>query len=95
MWWDIGYGDCSSYWRTDSSFKKREYPEDVRNRLKQANFETMIRVLQLESLRCQKAAIHGLGHSSHPDKEKALRQYLADNPNLPEWLRLYTLTAIE
>lgn len=93
MWWDIGYGACSDR-HTDPKPVMRILTEEDRQKLIAANFETMVRVLNLKSRACQKAAIHGLGHSSHPDKEKVLRQYLDDNPDLLDWLRSYVMAAI-
>lgn len=92
MWWDIGYGACGH-----SSLKNmlREATEEEKHRLRQATFDTQVRVLKLKGYENQKAAIHGLGHSSHPDKEKVLRNYLDENPDLPAWLRDYAIGAIE
>jgi TPR repeat protein len=90
MWWDVGYGACGR-----NSFPKREIQESDRQRLSQATFETMTRVLQLEARNCQSAAIHGLGHSSHPDKEQALLQFLHDNPDKSDRDRSYVMAAIE
>ncbi len=89
MWWDIGYGSCGS-----PQPPKREVAEKDHGRLRQASFETMVQVLQIKSATCQRAAIHGLGHSSHPDKEKVLQQYLEDHPNLSDGDRGYVLSAI-
>jgi hypothetical protein len=89
MWWDIGYGKCDS-----SDMPKREVVEQDRGRLYQASFETMTKVLRIKSRACQSAAIHGLGHSSHPEKENVLRQYLADHPNLSDGDRAYVMSAI-
>lgn len=90
MWWDIGYGACGD--RAPRIIRKDD--EETRKRLYQATFDTMVRVLHLKSKDCQRAAIHGLGHRRHPDTEKVLRQYLEDNPNLPEYLKEYALGAI-
>ncbi len=89
MWWDVGYGACRSPFPA-----RREIDEADHVRLDQATFETMVRVLQLESTVCQSAAIHGLGHSFHPDKEKVLRQFLSDHPDLSDGDRDFVMRAI-
>jgi hypothetical protein len=90
MWWDVGYGACGG-----NPLPKREGLDSDRQRLYQAEFETMVRVLQLEARNCQSAAIHGLGHSSHPDKEQAFLQFLNDNPDLSDRDRSYVMAAIQ
>lgn len=94
MWWDIGYGACSHGSREDLAVNKREWTEEVRYQLSQATFETMVRVLSHPHMRCQEAAIHGLGHSHHPEKKQVLERYLENNPNIPLRLREYTLAAM-
>lgn len=94
MWWDIGYGGCERPRKYDPNYKPPS-KEDLQ-RLNQAEFETIVRVLNSKSsYEAQHAAIHGLGHRSHPDKIKTLEQYLEDHPNIPAWLREYALYAIE
>lgn len=93
MWWDIGYGSCG--YDGVGRQKPREYSEEDIKRINRANFMVMLEVLNMDSLHCQKAAIHGLGHSKHYEKELVLLEYLDANPDLPASLREYTLEAIK
>ncbi|HEX2906814.1 MAG TPA: hypothetical protein VHO69_08140 [Phototrophicaceae bacterium] len=95
MWWDAGYGRCGGKWRGGTLIKERTMTDEDHKRLYQVYFETMVSVLQLPSRPCQTAAIHGLGHSKHPDKERVLRQYLADHPDLSDRSRSYVMEAIK
>ncbi len=89
MWWDIGYGVCEN-----PTAKRPERTKEDKQRLFQASFDTIVKVLKMPQLSCQEAAIHGLGHSRHPDKERVLQEYLRDNPDLPCRLSDYALAAI-
>lgn len=91
MWWDIGYGACSH----SQPSPRKTLTEAERKRLFQADFETMVRVLGHESLTCQGAALHGLGHSLHPDKENGLLKFLADHPDLSDGARFRIMEAIK
>lgn len=93
MWWDIGYGSCG--YDGIGRQKPREYSEEDIKRINQKNFLVMVEVLNMDSLHCQKAAIHGLGHSKHYEKELVLLEYLDTNPDLPASLREYALDAIK
>jgi hypothetical protein len=68
MWWDcLAYG----YYMANGK------PEDENGaQVQQAMFETLRRILKLESEDCQKSALHGLGHLKHPETEKTIRNYL-------------------
>jgi hypothetical protein len=56
-------------------------------------FETLNRILRLDSVPCQTAALHGLGHLHHPDTERVIEQYLQGNPMVSPKLRDYALAA--
>lgn len=95
--------DTSSYMWWDSDFTKlycpydvpqREYDESEIQRLRQVMFETLTAILQLDSLDCKAAALHGLGHLPHPDKEKVIKAFLVDHPELADWHE-YAIAAIE
>lgn len=58
-------------------------------RVQDAIFDTLLQILSLESLPCQRAALHGLGHLRHRETEKAVEDFLARNPNLSEKDRAY------
>ena len=58
-------------------------------------FETLARILALDSSNCQRAALHGLGHLHHPDTSKLINEYLQKNPSISAELREYALAAAE
>jgi hypothetical protein len=58
-------------------------------RVQDAMFDALLRILRLDSLPCQRAALHGLGHLRHRKTEKAVEDFLARNPNLSEKDRAY------
>ncbi len=68
MWWD-----CLAYGYYMSNGK----PEDENGaKVQQAMFETLRRILKIDSEECQKSALHGLGHLKHPEIEKTIKDYL-------------------
>jgi hypothetical protein len=67
------------------------------HRFRDINLDVMRRVLELDSIDCKWAALHGLGHLNHPGKEQVIRDFLAANPDLPDfddWYQ-YGMAAIE
>jgi hypothetical protein len=58
-------------------------------RVQNAIFEALVQILALDSLTCQRAALHGLGHLRHRETEKAVQDFLDRNPNLSEDDRTY------
>lgn len=68
MWWDIiAYG----------YYMENGKPEDEDGaKIQQAMFETLRRILELDSEDCQKSALHGLGHLKHPETEKTINDFL-------------------
>jgi len=58
-------------------------------RVQAAMFDALLQILDLDSLPCQRAALHGLGHLRHRETAKAIEDFLARNPNLPEKDRAY------
>lgn len=83
MWWDgLAYG----YHMTDGK------PDDANGaRVQQAMFETLKRILYLESRACRMSALHGLGHLKHPELEKTIDGFLAAHADVDEELRQYAL----
>ena len=57
--------------------------------MQDAIFEALVQILRLDSLTCQRAALHGLGHLRHRETEKAVQDFLDRNPNLSEDDRTY------
>ena len=58
-------------------------------RVQDAIFEALVQILGLDSLTCQRAALHGLGHLRHHETAKAIKNFLARNPDLSGKDRAY------
>jgi hypothetical protein len=56
-------------------------------------FETLAKVLFLDSEPCQGAALHGLGHLHHPGTRELIERYLQDRPSLTTERKTYALAA--
>ena len=86
MWWDsLAYDwHCDIRSRTNGG-------EDAS--MQNVMFETLSRILELDSLACQRAALHGLGHLHHPDTEPLIRRYIDRNKDIDAALREYALAA--
>ena len=87
MFWDaLAYDYCvpTRYPETDS--------ED--GRIQDAMFSALTQILRIDSITCQMAALHGLGHLRHRDTEPAIKAYLASSPSLADEQRQYALACI-
>jgi len=71
MWWDsLAYG----------YYMENGQPEDEDGaQVQQAMFETLKKILTIDSEECQKSALHGLGHLKHPATEKTIQDFLRKN----------------
>jgi hypothetical protein len=87
MWWDTL---CWDLWHQGNRDRLRG-GEDMT--MQDVMFETLVRILALDSEHCQKAALHGLGHLHHPAADEAIQGYLAKHPSLSEEWREYALAA--
>jgi hypothetical protein len=56
-------------------------------------FQTLVRILSLDSETCQTAALHGLGHLHHPETKTLIDRYLAEHPSLTKERKEYALPA--
>lgn len=65
-----------------------------RQRIENAMFQTLAKLLELEAESCRVDALHGLNHLAHPGKEQLIRQYLARHAGLDLDHRLYAEKAI-
>jgi hypothetical protein len=70
MWWD--------------SFSRIPGLEDPTGRIQGAIFDTLVKILALDSEFCQVAALHGLGHLGHPDTERVIKDFMKKHPELTE-----------
>src|SRR5205814_2028587 len=87
MWWDsFAYGYCCGNLSRENEGEKK---------LQDWMFETLSRILQLDSLNSQLAALHGLGHLQHPDAEGVINAYLKSHPMLDDKTREYAYACIK
>jgi hypothetical protein len=56
-------------------------------------FETLTKVLAIDSWLCQGVALHGLGHLHHPDTESLIRRYIDGHPLLTKEQLAYAQAA--
>ena len=68
MWWDALTYD----WHCGNRDRDRG-GEDLL--MQDVMFETLVKILRLESANCQYAALHGLGHLHHPETREAIDAY--------------------
>jgi hypothetical protein len=87
MWWDLL---CKDLWQWGNRDRSRG-GEDLT--MHDVMFETLVKILTLDSEHCQKAALHGLGHLNHPATEEAIRIYLAKHDSLSDEQKEYALAA--
>jgi hypothetical protein len=75
MWWDIvAKAFCSGEGHYDDSPFR---PDDAdARRMHDAILSTVVQILQLGEVRCEHAALHGLGHLQHPDGAKIVQEYI-------------------
>lgn len=86
MWWDSFCYD----WHCGNR-KRERGGEDLL--LQDAMFQTLSRILSLDSGTCQAAALHGLGHLHHPDTVNLVARYIQARPSLGKELKEYAVAA--
>jgi hypothetical protein len=77
MWWDSFCYD----WHCGNR-KRERGGEDLE--LQDIFFDTLVRVLAIDSWICQGAALHGLGHLHHPNTAQAVDRFIGDHPSLTD-----------
>ncbi len=83
MWWD-----CMPTWGSDEGAESAQ--------VHRALLACMERILAIPHVACQESALHGLGHwfGQYPNEvTRIVDGYLARNPDLPEPLKNYALSA--
>jgi hypothetical protein len=86
MWWDSLCYD----WHCGN--RNRELGgEDLE--LQDVYFQTLARVLAIDSETCQGAALHGLGHLHHPQTKELIDRFIDEHPSLTQAQRAYALAA--
>lgn len=86
MWWDSLCYDWHCGNRSRAKGGEDQLMQDVL-------FETLSRILELDSVTCQGAALHGLGHLHHPSTEQLVDTYLERRPGIDPKLKEYALAA--
>ena len=86
MWWDsLCYG-----WH--SGVRNRERGGED-SELQDIFFQTLAKVLAVDSWICQGAALHGLGHLHHPQTTHLIERFIAEHPSLTKEQIAYALAA--
>jgi len=88
MWWDSLCYDWHCGNRSRAQGGEDQAMQDVM-------FETLARILELDSPRCQGDALHGLGHLHHPETEQLVERYIASHPAIEPELKKYALAAAQ
>lgn len=86
MWWDSLCYD----WHCGNRNRERG-GEDLE--LQEIFFQTLAKVLAIDSPICQGAALHGLGHLHHPETQRLVEGYLREHPSLTEEWKTYALAS--
>src|SRR5258708_14285816 len=86
MWWDSLCYD----WHCGNRSRERG-GEDLE--LQDMFFQTLAKVLAIDSWICQGAALHGLGHLHHPQTRELIDRYIDEHPNLTAEQKAYALAA--
>ena len=73
----------------------RYFGDDADERVVNEMYLALKRILFMDSLECQGAALHGLGHITHHGKEALINRYLRKYPDLHPNIRSYALASIE
>jgi hypothetical protein len=82
MWWD---GLCFE-WEMGHRDRSNGGEDSI---MQDVMFETMAKVLSIDSMECRFAALHGLSHLHHPATPQLLRQYTSIFPSLETWCEEY------
>jgi hypothetical protein len=88
MWWDLFIGNCFGSYHTSWD------PLIVDNKdvpIQQIIFETLCCILSLDSMGCQKSALHGLSHLNHELSQVTIKNFLDNHSTMDEELRKYAV----
>lgn len=86
MWWDSLCYD----WHCGNRSRENGGEDE---RMQNVMFATLAKILELDSLFCQGAALHGLGHLHHPGTEELVADYLKAHPNISADMKEYARAA--
>lgn len=88
MWWDGLCFEWEMGRRDRSNGGEDSAMQDVM-------FETMAKILSIDSMECRLAALHGLSHLHHPATPQLLRQYTSIFPSLERRCEEYSAEEAE
>jgi hypothetical protein len=86
MWWDSLCYD----WHCGNRSRERAGEDKA---MQDVMFETLAKILDLDSPWCQGDALHGLGHLHHPDTGDLVGKYIANHPEITPEAKKYALAA--
>lgn len=86
MWWDSLFYDWHCGIR-----KPEGGGEDLE--LQDMFFQTLAKVLAIDSWICQSSALHGLGHLHHPQTKELIERFIDEHPSLTPEQKAYALAA--
>ncbi|MDH5647833.1 MAG: hypothetical protein OEZ01_17610 [Candidatus Heimdallarchaeota archaeon] len=90
MWWDQ-----LVFFYSPRLYRRLLESDDEDKQIQDALFETLGRILYLDSLDCKLSALHGLNHLYHPNTEELILEFLDDHPDLDSDLETYALNCID
>ena len=73
----------------------KNYLPKPQAKVKNAMADALAQVLRIENPACQKAALHGLGHLTHPRRQTIIRQFLVAHPDIDSEMKNYALCAVD
>ena len=76
MWWDEIAYDIHPLELADPENNTEHYA------IREAMFETLEKILMIDSWHCQEAALHGFNHVQHPETATVVQQFIDENPGL-------------
>lgn len=94
MRWCWGYL-CHIWVGRQDSAQNTEVYAAQRNYLQSVVFETLSRILSIDSLYCQHTALRALFDLHHPDTRQVIEAYLRSHPDLPLSERKYALATTQ
>lgn len=78
MWWDGLAYDINPMNFVDPANNA------AHKKIQNAMFETLAKILKLDSVDCQWAALHGLNHVLHPETNRVVKDFVESNPDLSD-----------
>ncbi len=88
MWWD-----ALAYDYHPMKLRSQNSSEEDR-RIQNAMFDTLGKILKLDSEACRYAALHGLNHVQHPGTKKLINDHIISNPDADETYRRYAMACM-